>query len=336
MKTKAVFLCFFLLAPLAAAAQLGGGDELVVSLTPERPGAFTSVAVEAESYVADLSRSSVRWILNGEVALEGVGEKRFTFRTGALGSVARLGITAETRDGRVFNKDLIIRPAEVTLLWQAYSYTPPFYKGKALFPFQGTVAVAAIPFFVTESGEKMDARELVYTWEEDGKVVGSASGYGNSLFAFVGGVPMREKTVSVEVGSEDNTLLASAEIVIQPVAPRLLLFENHPRYGILFNKALTNSFALQGDEVRLSAVPFFFEAARRADAALEYLWQANFSPLQGEKAPDIALRRVSGRAGDATVSLEARRAERSFQGDHTQLTVSFAEPTAFRAPETAQ
>lgn len=332
MKKKIFFLLsFFLFVPLTAAAQLGGGDELAVTLTPERPGSFTTVTVEVESYIADLSRSTMRWLINGNVVREGVGEKRFSFRTGALGSVTALGISAETLDGRIFNKDLTIRPAEVSLLWQTASYTPPFYKGKALFPFQGTVTVAALPFFVSEEGKRFDASELVYTWKEDGTVIGDASGYGNALFAFRGAVPMREKVVSVEVATQDNALLAAAEIIVPPIAPRLLLYENHPLYGIRFNHALTSTFSLEGDEVRLSVVPFFFEVLARASRDIAYDWQANYQTLPNEKKPDIILRRASQRGGKATVSLEARHEKQSFQGDDAQLTISFGEKPLFGA-----
>lgn len=332
MKGKTFFLLsFFLLTPLFASAQLGGGEELVVTLTPERPGALQTVTVEVESSVADLSRSTIRWLINGKLARESFDAKRFTLRTGALGSVTNLSITAETLDGRVFNKDLTIRPAEVTLLWQTSSYTPPFYRGKALFPFQGTVTVAAVPFFVNERGERFDADTLVYTWKEDGKVIGDASGYGNSLFAFRGTVPMREKVISVEVATQDDALLAAAETVIPPVAPRLLLYENHPLYGIRFNRALASPFSLEGDEVRLSAVPFFFETPVRAGRAVLYEWSANYGTLPNEKKPDITLRRTTGRGGEATVSLSARHEKQSFQGDDAQLTISFGERSAFGA-----
>lgn len=340
MKNSAIsliFIClsFLFFVPIAALGQsFGGGEELSVTLTPERPGAFQTVTVEVESSLVDLSRSTVRWFRNGKVIQAGTGEKRFTFRTDALGSVTNLGISAETLDGRIFNKDIAVRPAEVTLLWQSSSYTPPFYKGKALFPFQGTVTVAAIPFFVNEAGERFDARELVYTWKEDGTVIGDASGYGNSLFAFRGAVPMREKTITVEVATQDNALLAAAEIIVPPVAPRLLLYENHPLYGIRFERAQTSPFSLEGDEVRLSAVPYFFEILSRASRDIAYDWQANFQPLPSEKSPDITLRRVSERSGTATVSLEARHEKQSFQGDRAQLTINFSERPSFGASAT--
>lgn len=319
-----VFL-LFLFVPLISHAQFGGGEELAVTLTPERPGALTTVTIDVESYIADLSRSNIRWELNGAVMREGIGEKRFSFRSGALGSAANLIITAETLDGRVFQKDLSLRPAEVTLLWQSASYTPPFYRGKALFPFQGIVTVAATPFFVDERGARYDARELVYTWREDGKVIGDASGYGNALFAFRGAVPMREKVISVEVGTPDETLLAGAEITIPPIAPRLLLYENHPLYGIRFNRALASPYALDSDEVQLSAVPFFFETPERASRGIAYGWSANYAALPNENGPAITLRRATGRGGEAVVSLSARHEKQSFQGDEADLTIRFSE-----------
>lgn len=325
--TTLVLLSLFLVAPLLASAQEGLGivDELVVSLSPERPGANETVTMSVESYIADLAGAEMRYLVNGELQRRGVGEKEFRFRTGAPGSATEVAVVVLLPDGRTLSKRFTLRPADVLLFWQTVSYTPPFYRGKALFPFQGTVTVAAVPLFKRASGEPYDARELVYTWKEDGKVIGNSSGYGKSLFVFRGGVPMRRKTVSVDVNTTDQSVLASASLEIDPVAPRLLLYENHPLYGIRFNHALASPYALDNDEVRLTAVPFFFEAPARASRAVLYDWSANYGALPNEKGPDITLRRVSGRGGEATVSLSARHETQSFQGDETALTIRFSE-----------
>ncbi|MDO8564597.1 MAG: hypothetical protein Q7R88_01230 [bacterium] len=329
-------LVFLFVLPLSLSAQtLGGQDALVVSLSPERPGAEQIVSVDVESYAVDIQSAVIGYTINGVLKKRGVGEKHFLFQTGKAGSVTTLTVIAQMPDGRILSKEFKIRPADVLLLWQSSSYTPPFYKGKALFPFQGSVTVAAIPLFVNAEGKRLAERELVYTWEEDGKVIGDSSGFGKSLFVFQGAVPMREKTVSVEVETIDHALLAAAEITIPPVAPHILLYENHPLFGIRFEQALTRELVLNGDEVRLSAIPFFFEAADRGTAALRYDWKLNYQTLSSETRSDIVLRRNSGDGGTAFIGLTAQHTTKTFQADDASLSVSFKEREFSSLPDSA-
>ncbi len=329
----ALLVALALLVPpsFVAAQGLGGTDELVVALTPERPGPNQTVTVDVESYSADLSAATIVYQVNGIVQEKGIGQKHFTFRTGKAGSATVLTIVAQTPDGRTLSKEFTLRPAKVLLLWQANGYTPPFYRGKALFPFEGTVFIAAFPLFQNADGSRVDPQKLIYTWKEDDTTAGDASGYGRSTFAIKGGVPMRTKTVSVEVHTQDNLMLAQASVDIEPVASRIILYENHPLYGVLFNHALTDSLALEGDEVSLAAVPFYFEAGSRQSPLLSYEWQANYAALPSETKPNIVLRRTGAAAGDAALSLKVAHSVNTFEEAAAMLRITFGEQ-AFAAP----
>lgn len=331
-----VALLGIVVAPLFVWAQgLGIVEELVVTITPERPGANERVEVSVESYTADISGARISFFINDTLRVREVGQKNFTFVTGPSGTPTKFAVVVETLDGRLLQKEFTLKPADVTLLWQANGYTPPFYKGKGLFPFQGTVVVAAIPSFLNTDGSSIPAESLVYTWKEDGKVIGDASGYGQSTFFFKGGVPMRTKVISVEVNTTDNTMLASAFTEIEPVRPRIILYENNPIYGIQFLRPLRSPLALDDIEVRLSAIPFFFEAGRRADPLLSYSWQANYNPLPAEKKPDIILRRTSEEGGSANVSLSVQHSENDFEASRASLEITF-EQRAFSAPVSSE
>ncbi|MDO8594644.1 MAG: hypothetical protein Q7R93_03990 [bacterium] len=330
--SRTVFLGI-LLFPVFALAQSLAGDELVVSLSPARPGANTLVTVDVESYSADLSSAKLLYLINGKTQAQGTGQKNFSFRTGGAGSVVKLTIIAQTIDGRTLSKEFTLKPADVLLLWQSNGYTPPFYKGKALFPLEGTILVSALPVFTNADKSRVDPKTLIYTWKEDGKTIGDASGYGRSAFVLKGGVPMRTKTVAVEVNSADSTMLADASIDIQPVQPRVLLYENNPLYGIEFNRPLGNAFSLSGDEVNLSAIPFYFEAGSRANPLLSYSWLANYKELPNEKKPSISLRRSSAEGGSANVSVSVEHSENTFEAAGAALTILF-EARAFSAPDT--
>lgn len=308
MRTAGIFFALTLLfSPSLAAAQLGVGENaLNLILNPERPRAESRVEIELESFTVDLNSSRISWFLNKKSEREGVGEKHLVVTLGPLGTVTTISVVVETIDGRKLTGETVIRPANVDLLSEASGYTPPFYRGKSLMPFEGTLFVAALPAFVDGSNARLSPSQLIYTWRENGTVIGDSSGVGRSLFVVASRIPIRPKTVSVEVAAPDGTLFAAAQTEIAPVEPRLLLYEDHPLYGIQFHRALRGAIPLQKDEMRVVSVPFYFEAPKRDSSRISYVWSLNFKPLSGERKPTIVLRRTSAEGGKASLSAEAQ------------------------------
>ena len=58
----------------------------------------------------------------------------FTFTAGSLGKTQKVTVNGVENDGTSITQSISVMPASIDLIWQAHSYTPPFYKGKALFP----------------------------------------------------------------------------------------------------------------------------------------------------------------------------------------------------------
>ncbi len=336
MLTACTVLAVMLLAvPAPTFAQVGSlGTELSLSISPAHPHAGEAITASVESYNIDLNRADVRWFVNDRMTANGVGLKHLQTSVGTSGELTSIRVVAIGEDGRTYSADLSIRPAEVNLLWQAQSYTPPFYKGKALMPYQGTVLVAAIPSF-NRGNTVLSTQSLIYTWKEGDNVIGDSSGKGKNLFVFRGSVPLRTKTISVTVESPDHTMIADASIEVTPVAPRLLFYENHPRYGLLTGKALLGRFSLFEDEVHLSALPYYFETSTKINKGLVFEWQMNYQPLESERGSSIALRRTSSAGGSNNLFLEAHSADESktFQAAEERLVVDFPDrPDILSAP----
>ena len=326
-----VFLAIFSFASQTASAQFGSaGTELSMTMLPEHPKPGEAIVVYLESYNIDLNRSEVRWFVNNKPVQSGVGKKQLETSAGKSGELLTIRVSVRAENGSLYSSGLEFRPAEVNLLWQTESYTPPFYKGKALMPYQGTVLVAALPAFI-RGGTSLPADALIYTWKEGDDVIGDSSGKGKNLFVFQGSVPLRTKTISVLVESPDRSMSAEASVDVVPVSPRLLLYEDHPRFGLLFGKALVRRFSLTSDETRISAIPYYFEAADRAGREITYGWQLNYNELPSEKGPALTLRRVTYSKGQSNLFLEARSADtgKTFQAAEERLVIDFPAKTPF-------
>lgn len=306
MKRRFVLALLFVL-PLMLSAQTVSPAAFSINMSPAHPRPGELVNLEAETFSVDLNAADISWSVDGKVLKKGIGQKTFSVVAGSLGSATKVSVTASEPDGYVLAQEVVLRPAQVDLLWQANSYTPPFYKGKALLPFQGTALIAAVPRMVNESGKPLPASSLIYTWKEGDNVIGDSSGHGKNLFVIKSRVPIRPKPISVLVETTDGELQAESTLVISPVQPKVTLYENHPLYGIRFNKANNAGFSLIGDEMKVSAVPFYFETPRRNASAIAYRWSLNFAELPQEKKADIVLRRSSEEGGTANIALEAEQ-----------------------------
>ncbi len=314
---------------MAGAVSVGSDTDIDLILTPAHPGAQTAVEARVESYTFDLSRSQVRWIENGVIEEEGTGKTVFSFTTGALGTPTKLLISARSFEGQIFTKELTVIPASIALMWQSNSYTPPFYKGKALFSIQGTGEVVAMPSFVREDGTTVGAKELVYRWKEGEEGTGTASGYGKDSLAVMGRIPIRPIVVSVEAATLDNSLIATGEVVIPPVSPKIVFYEEKPLSGRSLRNALGSTFTVEGDEMRVSAVPYFFDTPARI-GALSYSWSVNGTPST-ERGPDLSLRRSGTEGGRANLSLTITSPVSIFQAAEAVVSLLISQ-SSFGAP----
>lgn len=299
-------------------------NALSVTTIPLRPGPSETVTVEIESYATDLDRAFVSWFLNDTLMQEGIGKKRFVFKTGKAGTLSSILIAVKTTEGATIQQTLNIRPGVVNLVWEAVSYTPPFYKGKALYPYQGTVKVVALPNIVSEGGGALSPKNLVYNWSVNDSPAPQASGYGKSVMYFTGGIPARPVEVSVEVSSLDKTYIAAGQTAFAPQSPELLFYEDSPLHGTLYNKALAGAVTLANEEMKLAAMPYFVGARERASTGLSYEWRLNNTLVgAGADKESLTFREEKGAAGTALVSLRVTHPSKIFQFAEAALTLYF-------------
>jgi hypothetical protein len=310
---------------LSAHAQFDGAlsDPLVLRFVPEYPSAYTQVTAELKSFSVDINRATISWSLDG---VSQVTDERnfFDFSTKGFGVPTTLGVVVVTEDGRTFTKTRTFEPAGVEVLWQARSYTPPFYKGKAMFPFEGGGTIVAVPFFQDLEGSYIPAHKLIYTWQKDGENIEGASGLGKNTLAVRSRIPVRSATYSVVAESEDRRLAGVGETTLNPIAPQLIFYEDNPRLGFNFAHAVGESVSLD-DEMRLSVMPYFFEIDRRASPDIRYTWKLNHEPSPSETKSDIVLRRPGPERGEAIVGLRALIPNRSLQYDDESFLVRVEE-----------
>ncbi len=321
-----IALSLFVVAPSTQAQVLPGNDPVTIQINPEFPKPNQNTTVSIKSFSIDLNTTTIIWSINGTKINSGKGLTSVVVQAGANGTTKEVAAAIITSSGLPIIKTITISPAEVDLVWDAHTYTPPFYKGKGLFPYQGEITVAALPNYVV-NGVMADPKTLVYTWETDSGVIGSASGYGKDSIRLQGSIILRPLNISVKVTSADSAVSFSGigRVSINPQAPVVLMYEDNPLYGTRYNQALGSSYDLKNAEIRVKAAPYYFSTPTAHDGTLlNYSWSINGSPVSQVNSTNmITLRPPQGTSGASNVSVSIKSPTGLLQYAGSGVTMNF-------------
>ena len=307
LKKNIILASIVLFVPVTFSFAQSSQNSFSIEASPNTPQAYEEVILDLNSSSLNLDQATISWFLDGDLRLSGIGETSARFTTGPLGSASLVRVVVDTSGGGRHIQSISLKPANVDILWQAHSYTPPFYKGKALSPSSGLIILTAVPQLVDSGGKRLDPQELVYTWQEKGIVLGRASGFGKqSLILENGPVSQNPLVVSVTVSSFDESVTASQTLRVPIYSPTIYFYNKHPLEGILYERVVEDSIALVQDEITLRAEPFYFSLDDMINGFLRYRWRVNNRDINvplSEQGNEITLRQEGGEGG-ALVSLE--------------------------------
>ncbi len=324
--TQLSFLCLlFFCVPFIGNTQLIGitNNDVSIGVSPENPGPYSVVSVTIETYSFDLDNSNTRWYVNDVLAQEGKGLKTLTFDTGKLGKPMVIKVVIDSTKGTL-TKDLTIVPSTVNILWEAQTYTPPFFKGKSLFSHQSSVVFFAQPELIS-NGKVLNSSNLVYTWSKDGVVLGSASGYGKQSLTLTGSVISRPLRIFVDVTDPNTNISGSGVITVNPIEPEILTYVVHPLYGIQYEKVITKTLPLSGKEVTLRAEPYYFNSVdKNTLGKLAYNWSINGNVISdGQNTQTRVFRKVGDVFGLSNIGITVNNDSKLLQFASYQLAIDF-------------
>jgi hypothetical protein len=248
-------------------------EQWTLDVDPEVPGTNQKVNLSVRSYLSDFNNSLIEWFINNQFIDGGIGMKTFSFTTGEVGETKKITVKVTKKDGSVLTKDKVFSPGSVELVFQAFNYVPPFYKGKSVFTHESSAIITAIPRISNGAGGFIPKERLTYQWFVNGGAAEDLT-YGKYFFEFEGYIISRETIVGVEV-SDSTGIKAYSGITLVPREPVVLLYESNPLYGTIYEKALLNTYDFSRNDIIVDAVPYFFTTEFLGDANLEYKWFIN-------------------------------------------------------------
>ena len=304
MRSQLLFVSIFsLLLPFAATAQsldglAGSGEPFTVSVSPRYPAPYSQATLSFLSSTLDLANANLTVSVGGKQVYQG-NVKTVAIPLGRAGSVVSIAVTV-TSAGTPYSQSLVIQPQDVSLIAEPNASAPVLYPGKPFIPIEGNTRIVAIANIRDAGGKTISAPSLSYTWSVDDTQIASASGIGKEAIIVASPLKYRERTVSVVVKSQNGSLTGGATLSMNPVEPMVRVYKNDPLLGILFDHALSGTFAIQDTEASLYGVPFSFPLLFGGP---QIKWFLNRTEAQiGES---ITLRPAGSGKGDASLSVTA-------------------------------
>ncbi len=303
-------------------------DLLEINASPATPGPFEKVSLDIISYLTDLNRADILWYINDRLQTRGTGNTLFSFTTEDVGSTSRIDVVINTAEDIRITKQIIFRPAGVDFMWEALTYTPPFYKGKALLSAESPVKIVAMPQFVTSSGTTLSSKELVYLWTEDDEAKGAESGYGKNVFITRGPIPFWDQPIEVEVSSLGNTLKVKEKIELSIVPTKVLFYEDSPLEGVSYEQVIQDERVLSKSELTVRAEPYFFSNIDRDLDNITYEWTINNTRLSTNK-PTATFRPSEGQTGISRITLGIKNLAGIYQRAQDSFIINFQQSGGF-------
>lgn len=280
-------------------------EALSLIASPASPSPGQTVTVQASTPTFDKNTAFFSWAVDGKARadLSGAGKDSVTFVAGTVGTQTRVSVVVTRSGGEGGSASLNLIVSDLSLPWFAETYTPKWYKGKALPVANSVVRVVAIPQIILGVGT-VRPQDLIYKWDLDDQE-GALSGIGQQVFRVkVSDLPGVSHRVRVLVEDQGKRVQKSGELFIVPAAgPRVMIYPASPLGGLNPRVAASLIPANKRELMDFSAEPFFFSVVTRK--LLSYQWSVGGSEVGGAPAsPNIITLNTEGLpAGEVPVSV---------------------------------
>jgi hypothetical protein len=285
-----------------------------VTLTtiPNDPEPLGIVTITASSFAIDIDSADLEWKYNGKVVASGTGKKSIKVTAPENGSTAVISVTISGSGINTSTESVVLRPGSVDLLWEAVdSYTPPFYKGKALLPYGGTIRVTAVPGTASPSTS-------TFKWTVNGIPMQSSSGYGKSSLLFKHQELDNAENVTVETSGGIFSGKSSIDLI--PQQPHIVAYENKEGF-VDYAKGWLESISIIGTGARIRFEPYFFSSPLSLKNDLDMSIIVDGDKVETSKINEVSLTSNDGSEGELGVEVFTK--EYSLQNAKTLFGIIF-------------
>ncbi len=228
---------------------------LNIFTTPEHPKPGEPFVVTLETFSFNLDSSLITFYENGTEIQSARGGKSAQYSN--TKQVTEIKIVVTPLNSTPITRTMNLSSGAVSILWQAETITPPFYKGRALYTEESSILLSAVPTLFSTNGSQINAEDIVYTWTVNNTLYLENERFFSSALR-----------INVVAKSQDGSSVAESTILIPISKPLALTYTVDPLYGTNWAKA-TNYIDLDGStELTVRTIPYYFGS----DSTIRYTW----------------------------------------------------------------
>ena len=294
-----------------------------VDIAPENPTPNENTTITLSSYAANLDSIKISWSVNGIASAAGIGLKSCAVNAPAAGVQTTVTAILSFPDGDV-EKDMVIKPSVMILLWQAEdSYVPPFYEGKAMPTSDSEVKVVAMPEIKTSSG-MADPNNMTYTWQQDYNNEQGASGYSNNSYTYTNDYLENSNNIDVTATTIDGNYSAEGNINIDTYNPKIDFYKKDAALGTLWEQALSDGHQVQGSEI-IQAAPYFISPGDIRIPTLTWTWSINGQTVTAPNSINnlFPIQAPAGVSGISQLSLTIDSTDKVFETATKTINIQY-------------
>ncbi len=263
--------------------------------TPRFPSPHTPVTVTLDDYSVETVGSTIQWYVNDIERKDALNERSLNIESGNLGKKTAVRVLLTRKNALPLSTSIDIIPSVVDIILEANTYTPDFYKGRALPSTESIVRAIAVVHDGTENLQNAYS----YKWTQGDTVLGGGARTGGNVVN-VTIDRYADDILELEVFNTAGETVGRRSIPLIPTDPEIHFYEQSPLRG-LSGKEINNPFKLIGDETTIYGEPYFFNTKLNESDA-DFTWTIDSTPTTHDtNVPNaIALRHIGG-AGEARI-----------------------------------
>ncbi len=322
MRFFAILFFVVLLAPISnTRAQVGGsiddiiGGNVSITLDPQYPNPGDQVTATIDDYAINGGGANITWFFDGLSAPNVSDSRKITFTAPAVDTAMTVVARLTFRDGKTIEAKRILRPLYLDLIIEPQTYTPLFYKGRAL-PTKGSVV--NINALLQNKNGPVNSAEYTYSWTLNYKSVYGGVRPGGNWAQIV--VPHgKSSTITIAIQDKKGVTVARKLVAIPTVDLEVQFYELRSLLG-LGQKAITGDFFVTGNSASIKAVPYYLDT-RSINSNLFTEWSINNQPVLSGNSDPFEINLERGATGSAQIGFKLRNLSELLQSDEASFAV---------------
>jgi hypothetical protein len=171
MRILFTILCLFVLPIHFSLAQINlnlGTGSLDIRLEPQYPNPGESVTATIDDYSLNNTGATITWFFDGLSAPAISNNRSIKFNAGEVGQTMVILARLTFPDGRIVESKKTIKPLYLDVIIEPQTFTPTFYKGRALPVRSSIVNINAL---LLDQNGPVDTSLYNYNWTLNNKSV---------------------------------------------------------------------------------------------------------------------------------------------------------------------